>query len=186
MSQELENTFIELVDHSWKRHNEYLENRRTDDILVGGVIAAMVEDGHSLIDLTSDGTAHYLRFENFENKQRLIFRLSNRTEQLVAARVLGRHADVVIGYGEQVSNVGKLWQTLKSEIKSNLLVTGEPGVITTDADMTAGYLYVQVPLILDIDTYFDDANNINNDLIRQHINATVFSLRKYLHGRLSA
>lgn len=184
MSQELENVFINLVETSWERFNEEIYNRRIDDLLIGGVVVAMVEDGSALIDLSSDGVSHYLRFEHMEEKHRLIFRLTNLSENLTTAKVLGHRANVIIGYGEPVKDAAKLWQTLKSEVKSSFLVNDEPGVITTDADIGAGYIYAQVPLILDLDPYFDEHYDIDYVMLRSHINATVHSLKKYLQGRL--
>lgn len=186
MSQELEDIFVGLVDASWKKYEEYIHNQRMDDLLIGGVITAMVGDGYSLIDLSSDGTAHYLRFEQLSNRQRLIFQLTNMSENLVIAKVLGRHARVVIGYGENVTNAAALFQTLKAEMKSSFLDANEPGVMTCDADVTAGYIYVQVPLLLDLDAYFTGSYTIDYALLRQHIGATVYALQKYLRGRLQA
>lgn len=185
MSEDLEQVYIDLVASSWQKHEERIQNKRMDDLLIGGVIAVMVGDDYSLIDLSSDGVNHYLRFEQLSNKQRVIFRLRNMSEELVTAKVLGRHAHVVIGYGEHVQNTQTLFQTLKSEIKSSFLDTGEPGVITTDADITAGFIYVQVPLILDLDDYFGGDYEIKYTTLRRHIMATVQSLQKYLRGRLS-
>jgi hypothetical protein len=183
MSQDQDQIFVQLVGESWKIYNEELHNRYVDDMLVGAVITAMVEDGFSLIDLTSDGMAHYLRFEHLSSKIRLVFRLTNRAENLLVAKVLGRHADVVIGYGEQVPDVGTLYQSLKTELKSTLMDAGEPGVITADADITSGYLYVQVPLILDLNRYFTGGLEIDYALLRQHLSATGQALQKYLRGR---
>jgi hypothetical protein len=184
MSEDTDAIFVGLVQESWKIHEEERHNRYVDDMLVGAVISAMVEDGFSLIDLSSDGTAHYLRFERLDTKQRLIFRLTNRAELLLAAKVLGRYADVIIGYGERVENTQALWQALKTELKSTFLESGEPGVITADADITSGYLYVQVPLILGVDTYFGEDYAIDYAMLRRHIGSTVHALHKYLRGRL--
>ena len=165
MSQEMENIFIELVETSWKMYNEQLENRKMDDLLIGGVITAMVEDGYELIDLSSDGVAHYLRFEDIDgSKDRLIFRLRNMSEDLITAKVLGRHAHVVIGYGRQVQNAAKLWDTVKSEVKSGFLDTDEPGAITTDADLSSGYIYAQIPLLLDLEVYFGDSYEVKYEI----------------------
>jgi hypothetical protein len=186
MSEELEKVFVSLVDFSWKKYNETIHNTHMDELLVGAVIASTVEQGYSLIDLSSDGVNHYLRFEHLPSKQRLIFQLTNLSEDLVSAKVLGRLARAVIGYGMMVQNAGAIWQALKSEIKSGFIDTAEPGVITVDADMASGYIYVQVPLILDLDQYFSAGYEVNNQLLQQHIGATVHSLAKYLRGRLGA
>jgi hypothetical protein len=186
MSEELDQVFVGLVNQSWKHYNEELQNTRMDDLLVGAVIASTVEQGYALIDLNSDGTNHYLRFEWLQTRQRLIFQLQNLSEQLVTAKVLGRRARVTIGYGEHVQNTGAVWSALKAEMKSGFLDATEPGVITCDADLTASYIYVQVPLILDLDQYFSDDWKVNYQVLQNHIYATTQALAKYLRGRLSA
>lgn len=185
MSEQLENIFVELVDSSWKRYEERKRNERMDDLLVGAVIASNVEMGYSLIDLNSDGVYHYLRFEELATKKRLIFQLRNLTESLVDAKVLGRHAHVVMGYGQMVDNVGQVWQVFKDEVKSGFLDPQEPGVISFDADLTAGYVYVQVPLLLEIDQYLGGGYTVKQELLREHLDAVIHSLAKYLDGRLA-
>lgn len=184
MTNDTDRIFVQLVDESWTIHNEVLHNRQVDDMFVGAVIAATVEDGYSLIDLTSDGTSHFLRFEHLPTKARLIFRLTNLAENIVTARVVGRHADVIIGYGERVKDVGALWSTFKQEMKSAFMDQGEPGVITADADISSGYMYVQVPLIFKLDRYFTGGYEIDVALLRSHIAATATALQKYLRGRI--
>ncbi len=184
MSEELDKIFVGLVKESWTHYNETVQNTKMDDLLVGAVIAAMVEQGYSLIDLNSDGVSHYLRFEVLQTKQRLIFQLQNLSEDLVSAKVLGRRARIVIGYGERVNNLSTIWSAFKAEMKSGFLDQQEPGVITCDADMTAGYIYVQVPLILSLEQYFGQNYQVNYQVLQSHIGATVNSLAKYLRGRL--
>jgi len=58
--------------------------------------------------------------------------------------------------------------------------------MTVDADLASGYLYVQVPLLLDVDKYVAPGYQVNHALLQQHIIATVHSLAKYLRGRLGA
>lgn len=184
MSEELDNIFVGLVKESWAHYNETLMNTQMDELLVGAVIASAVEQGYSLIDLNSDGVSHYLRFEYLQTRQRMIFQLQNLSEDLVMAKVLGRRARVVIGYGEYIQNVSSIWSALRSEFKSGFLDATEPGVITTDADLATGYIYVQVPLILSLDQYFGQEYQVNNALLQQHIHATVNALSKYLRGRI--
>ena len=87
-------------------------------------------------------------------------------EDLITAKVLGRHAHVVIGYGRQVQNAAKLWDTVKSEVKSGFLDTDEPGAITTDADLSSGYIYAQIPLLLDLEVYFGDSYEVKYEILR--------------------
>ncbi len=185
MSEELDRVFGQLVERSWQRFDESLHTRQVDDLLLGAVITAMVAEGNSLIDLTSDGQHHYLRFEHPQNRERLVFQLTHLTGDAVAAKVLGQHASVQMGYGVYVPNARAVWQALESEVKSGFLDVGEPGVVTVDANLTTGYVYVQVELLLDLDPYFADNYKINYSLLQQHLAAVRQALAKYLHGRLS-
>ncbi len=182
--EQIEQMFVSLVAESWKRYHESLENTFMDDLLVGAVIASSVEVGYSLIDINSDGQHHYLRFEHLPSKERLVFELTNLSEDLVTAKVLGRRGRVVVGYGKIVKNTQAVFSALKTEFKSSFLDSREPGIITFDADLTAGYVYTQVPLLLDLDQYFSGNYQINYPLLQQHLGATIHSLRKYLIGRL--
>ncbi|MDQ7824922.1 MAG: hypothetical protein RDV48_19135 [Candidatus Eremiobacteraeota bacterium] len=183
--EEKEKIFVELVKYSWDRYNEIFSNQKLDEIFLGSVITSNVKRGYSLIDLNSDGVNHFLRFENLTDKTRLIFRLNNLSEDLTVAKVQGHMADVVIGYGEKVSDIGAVWNTFKAEIKSTFIINKEPGVITCDADLTGGYIYAQIPLIFNLDLYIKHTYHVNIDLLNSHIDATVHSLKKYLDGRLA-
>ncbi|MHC9541138.1 MAG: hypothetical protein AB9903_16675 [Vulcanimicrobiota bacterium] len=183
--EEKEKIFVQLVKYSWDKFNEQFNNKKIDEILLGAVVASNVKRGYSLIDLTSDGVNHFLRFENLTDKTRLIFSLNNLSEDLTVAKVQGHLADVVIGYGEKVPDIGAVWSTFKAEIKSSFILTKEPGIITCDADLTGGYIYAQIPLIFNLDHYIKNTFTINLDLLNSHIDAVIHSLKKYLVGRLA-
>ena len=122
------------------------------------------------------------------DRSRLIFKLSNMSENLMTAKVLGHRARVTLGYGEYVKDFGRLWKALKMEVKSSFLVSNEePGIITTDADISSSYIYVMTTIIMDLDKYIDQSGEYkaNTDLLQLHINASTHSLRKYLRGRLA-
>ncbi|MEU8801914.1 hypothetical protein [Spirillospora sp. NPDC048819] len=186
MSEQLDQVFGRLVHRSWERFNEQLRTREIDDLLVGAVITAAVAQGNALIDLTSDGTNHYLRFQHLQNKHRLMFQLAHQTGTVMAAKTLEHHAAVTIAYGEQVQDARTVWQALKSEVKSGFLDVGEPGVFTVDADLGSGYVYVQVPLLLDLDQYFADHYTVKYPVLQEHIAAVSQACAKYLHGRIAA
>ena len=65
--EELEKIFTDLVSYSWERYDEILINKSLDEVLIGLVIASNVKSGYSMIDITSDGINHYLRFENLSD-----------------------------------------------------------------------------------------------------------------------
>ncbi|XVQ11015.1 hypothetical protein ACQP1W_00070 [Spirillospora sp. CA-255316] len=186
MSEELDQVFGQLVKRSWQRFDEQRRAREIDDLLVGAVVVAMVAEGNALIDLNSDGNHHHLRFEHPQGKQRVMFRLTHATGGLTAAKTLGHYASVHMGYGERVEDTRTVWQALKSEIKSSFLDVGEPGVMTVDADLTTGYVYVQVELLLDLEPYFADDYTVRYPLLQQHLSAVRQALAKYLRGRLAA
>lgn len=179
-----EKVFTELLEHSWKRYEELFHNERMDDVLLGAVVASCVRDGYLLLDLSSDGITHYVRFEDPADHTRLIFRLRHLAEELAVARVLGNLAEVVIGYGQRVDKLGSRWNKLRSDVKDAFLVTDEPGVITFDAELSGGYLYAQIPLLLNLSAYLKKELEVDVQLIRSHIDATVHALRQVLQGRL--
>src|SRR5690606_760896 len=117
VSEQLDQVFGQLVHRSWERYNEQLRTREIDDLLVGAVITAGVAQDYSLIDLTSDGNSHYLRFQHRQNKHRLMFQLAHQTGTVTAAKTLGQYAAVTIAYGEYVQDARTVWQALKTEVK---------------------------------------------------------------------
>lgn len=184
MTEHNEATFVELIAGSWKRHAELTRNTQTDDLLVGAIIASSVNQGWALIDLGSDGRSHMLRFDHAASRTRLVVELHSLAEDLATAKVLGRLANVEIGYGLRVDNFSQVFQAVKTEIKSAMLVANEPGVITVDGDLSTGYVYAQLTLLLDLDDYLTGPLTVDYGKLQSHIGAVVHSLNKYLRGRL--
>lgn len=181
--EELDLVFGELVRGSWKYFHAHDTADHIDEVFVGALITSTLDNGYSLIDITSDGSNHYLRFENLGNGTRIVFSVNHLARDLIAARVLGQMASVVIGYGERVQDPDRVWQALKAEYKSGYLQSPEPGTVTVDADMAAGYVYVQVDLYWNIGEYVSDKLEIDYPKLTSHVGATVNALRKYLVGR---
>ncbi len=176
-------TFARLVRASWDRHHEHFVAAHIDEVFLGAVIAVVVELGWSLIDVASDGTHHYLRFEQLERGDRVVVRSTHLTPDLALSRAIGHRAQVVVGYGERIEGFAAVLQALKSEFKSGLLDAQEPGVITTDVDIGAQYVYCQVGLLLDLGDYVDRELVVQSDRLSADIDASLFALRKYLSGR---
>lgn len=184
-TEQYEAVFVDLVQKSWKMFGEMDHATRVDDIFLGAVIAAAVRLGRCLIDLESDGTSHFVRFEDMSNRSRLTFRLQHLTPSLVAAKATGHQANVTIGVGRLVSDLGKLWGAFKQEFKSAFVLQDEPGIITLDADMSSGYIYAQIPLIWNLEDYLGDNGwKPDYEKIASHIYCCEVSLYKYLDGRL--
>lgn len=176
--------FTALVAASWKRHNTWEYSQRADDVALGATITSYVSSGWRLIDLESDGTSHMVRFQAGTGTDRLLVRLVALCEDPVRARALGRLVQVDVAYGLRADNLSAIKQAIKDEFKSSLIAnSSEPGVITIDGDVSTGYVYASVPLILDLDDYFDGFTvkaSIAGDLF-----TAVHSLHKYLTGRLA-
>lgn len=207
LGEKLEAEFVSLVEKSWKTHQIYFWNNCVDEILVGAVINSSLEKGYLLIDLTSqqpyayttattpvDPSAasfkqpinkHFLRFENPKDKSRLVFELERITTELTETKVLGQLAKVTIGYGLKTPKLNQIWDTLKQELKTTFVDKSEPGIITFDAEISAGYIYATVTIIVNIADYNKDnkIGNIDYQKLDYHIEAVVHSLKKYLCGR---
>jgi hypothetical protein len=184
-TEQYEAVFVDLVKKSWKVFGEMDHATRVDDIFLGAVIASAVRLGRCLIDLESDGTSHFVRFEDMQNRARMTFRLTHLTPSLSAASVSGHQASVTIGVGRQVNDVGRLWGAMKQEFKSAFVMSDEPGIVTLDADMASGYVYAQVPLIWKLEEYLGAGAMVPDyEKIASHIYCCEVSLYKYLDGRL--
>ena len=184
-NDQYEAVFVDLVKKSWKMFGEMDHATRVDDIFLGAVIASAVRLGRSLIDLESDGTSHFVRFEEMQSRKRMTFRLTHLTPSLAAAKTQGHQANVTIGVGRPVNDLGKLWSAFKQEFKSAFVMADEPGIITLDADMSSGYIYAQIPLIWGLEDYLREGGWVPDyDTIASHIYCCEVSLDKYLDGRL--
>lgn len=181
----LDRVFGDLVRESWRYLGEHRFASHIDEVFLGAIITSTLDTGYSLIDLSSDGTHHYLRFENLSDNSRIIVRLTHLTASLALAKVLGQRASAVIGYGEKIGNITKIWGALQAEMKSSYIQDAEPGTITVDGDMNSGYVYCQVDLYFDIDQYVSREYQIDYKKLSSHIGATTHALRKYLRGRFA-
>jgi hypothetical protein len=176
--------FSQLVKSSWNHLAEQRFAQHIDEVFLGAVITSTLDNGYSLIDLKSDGTHHLLRFEDLKSGARLLFRLTHLTGSLAVAKVLGQRASVVVGYGERVQNVARVFSAIQAEMKSSYL-SPEPGTITVDGDLNSGYVYCQVDLLLDIEAYVGRDYAIDHAALSSHVGATTHALRKYLRGRFA-
>ncbi|MBX7190500.1 MAG: hypothetical protein K1X94_00495 [Sandaracinaceae bacterium] len=185
LDDERDRVFGALVKKSWEYFHQEERATLIDEVLIGAVITSTLDNGFSLIDLRSTGEHHHLRFEELKSRARIVFQLRHLTPSLLASRVLGHQASVIVGYGEPVAEFGRVWQALKAEYKSGFIANPEPGTITVDADVTAGYVYVQIDLLWNIDDYVHADLSVDYGLLTTHVGSTVHALRKYLRGRTS-
>ncbi|MEM8996739.1 MAG: DUF4339 domain-containing protein [Acidobacteriota bacterium] len=181
----LDGIFSSLVEESWDYLQEHRFASHIDEVFLGAVITSTLDAGYSLIDLSSDGANHYLRFENLADGSRVIVRLRHLTGDLAAAKVLGQKASAVVGYGEKMPNASTVVSALKAELKSGFMGSSEPGSIAVDGDLASGYVYAQVDLFLRIDDYIQPDYATDHAKLAEHLASCVHALRKYLRGRFA-
>ncbi len=182
----LDQVFAGLVKESWRYHKLVENTGRMDEVLVGALITATLDAGHVLIDLSSDGTNHFLRFEDPEDRSRLTMAITHLTRDVTTAKAVGQRASLVVGYGEPIKSFGKVLSAMRQEAKSGYLGRAEPGIVSFDADSESQYLYTQVDLYLAIDEYVDEDMNVDYAKLGAHVRATQHALRKFLRGRVEA
>jgi hypothetical protein len=182
---ELDQVFVDLVKSSWDYLGEHRFAAHIDEVFLGAVITSTLDTGYSLIDLKSDGTHHFLRFENLSDQSRIVVRLTHLTASLAVSKVVGQRVSAILGYGERVGNLAKIWSALQAELKSSYLQDAEPGTITVDGDLNSGYVYCQVDLYLDVEQYVARDYRVDHARLANHVGAVTHALRKYLRGRFT-
>lgn len=209
--QQLDDEFIALIDRSWAMYKETEKATTIDEVLLGGIITAMVDSGFVMIDITSgslfgvaapaaaptgttavpaaptlpDGT-HDLRFEVPTTGARVTVTLQHLTPDLASASVIGHRARLEVGYGERLGNASQIGQALRSEVASAFVATPEPGTVAFDADISSGYVYATVDVLVEPDRYVDDSLTVDHDLLRRHIAALVHTMRTFVHTRFAS
>ncbi len=183
-NDEMDRQFVGLITASWDYFNANLFASHIDDVFIGAVITSTLDTGYALIDLTSDGSNHYLRFQNMQDETRLLYQLRHLAHSPAEAKILGHIASVTVGYGERVKNLGRIWGAVKAEYKSGYIQSPEPGTVTIDADLESGYIYGQVNMYWNISDYVDHNYQADYPKLSGHIAVSVHALRKYLHGRI--
>jgi hypothetical protein len=210
--QQLDDEFIALIDRSWAMYKETEKATTIDEVLLGGIITAMVDSGFVMIDITSGslfGAAaapapvptsttavppvptlpagtHDLRFEVPTTGARVTVTLQHLTPDLASASVIGHRARLEVGYGERLGNAGQIGQALRSEVASAFVAAPEPGTVSFDADISSGYVYANIDVLVEPDRYVDDSLTIDHDLLRRHIAALVHTMRTFVHTRFAS
>lgn len=208
--QQLDDEFIGLIDRSWEMYKETEFATSIDEAMLGGVITAMVDCGFALIDLntaspwgtaaaasttatTATATAtpapsasHVLRFEEPQTQARVALSMQHLTPDPAAAKMIGHRAAVVIGYGARVPNFTRVGQALRQEVQSSFIASPEPGTVTFDADISSGYVYAQIDLLLELQRYVDDHLAVDHELLRRHLASVVYTMKTFIESRFGS
>lgn len=187
--QQLDDVFIDLVGRSWDMYKETEFATSIDEAMLGGVITAMVDCGFVLIDLETAnvwaGTtgSHRLRFEEPADHSRVNVSLQHLTPDPAVAKMIGHRASVVIGYGQRVPEFSKVGNAVKQEVQSGFIASPEPGTVTFDADLSSGYVYAQIDLLMEIERYVDEHLDVDHELLRKHIASVVYTMKTFIQAR---
>ncbi len=204
--QELDDEFIGLVGRSWEMYKETEFASSIDEATLGGVITALVDCGFVLIDLETAGAGyssptttdtgvdaattlsagHQLRFEEPETQARVTVALQHLTPDVASAKVVGHRATGVIGYGQRVEEFQKVGQAIRQEVQSSMIVSPEPGTVSFDADLSSGYVYAQIDLLLELERYVSEDLSVDHDLLRRHLASVVYTMKTFVQTRFGS
>lgn len=214
--QELDDEFIGLIGRSWEMYKETELATSIDEATLGGVITALVDCGFVLIDLETAGAApaatttttttsgtttttagavevgstlldsHQMRFEEPETQSRVTVAIQHLTPDVASAKVVGHRAAAVIGYGQRVKEFQKVGQAIRQEVQSSMVLSPEPGTVTFDADLSSGYVYAQIDLLLELERYVSDDLSVDHDLLRRHLAAVVYTMKTFVQTRFGS
>lgn len=209
--QQLDDEFIGLIDRSWEMYKETEFATSIDEAMLGGVITALVDCGFALIDLNTaspwgaattaaatatatttttatpaPSAAHQLRFEEPQTHSRIALSLQHLTPDPAAAKLIGHRAAVVIGYGARVPNFSRVGQALRQEVQSSFIASPEPGTVTFDADISSGYVYAQIDLLLELERYVDEHLAIDHELVRRHLASVIYTMKMFVESRFGS
>ena len=80
----------------------------------------------------------------------------------------------------QFSKVGN---ALKQEVQSGFIVSPEPGTVTFDADLSSGYVYAQIDLLMEIERYVDEHLDVDHEMLRKHLASVVYTMKTFIQAR---
>jgi hypothetical protein len=203
--QELDDQFIDLVGRSWEMYKETEYATSIDEAMLGGIITAMVDCGFVLIDLntanpwgvmattttTDVGSVatsgyHQLRFEEPADRTRVTVAIQHLTDDPAVAKMIGHRAAAIIGYGQRVPNFSQVSQAVRQELTSGFIASPEPGTVTFDADMSSGYVYAQIDLLLELERYVDDKLDVDHEELRRHLASIVYTMKTFVNVRFGS
>ncbi|MEI8083124.1 MAG: hypothetical protein WCI74_14905, partial [Actinomycetes bacterium] len=102
------------------------------------------------------------------------------------AKMIGHRAAVIIGYGERVPNFTKVGQAVRQEMQSSFIASPEPGTVTFDADISSGYVYAQIDLLLELEKYVDEDLQVDHELLRRQLASVVYTMKTFIETRFGS
>jgi hypothetical protein len=174
--------FEVLLQQTWDWDEEWRFSTQVDEVFLGALITGTLNNDYSLMEISSDGSHHHLRFEHIDTGSRLVYRVSYLTDTLPVAKVLGHRVSVVFGYGENLPNpVRDL--ALDGASRFGLEDMPSPGTLVIAADEGSDYSYAKVELTLNISTYVNKDYSVDTMVLGQDVRTTIGALKAYLCQR---
>lgn len=178
----LDAVFSDLL-HGTFAYRDTLEFARSiDEVFLGAVIAAALDAGRILSELTSDGTHHFLELHTPNHPSRIQLRLTHLTGSVASSMAQGHVASLVVSYGERLPGFSDIWTRWSRMPDRGFVTRDSPGTITIEADVTTRFIYARVPLFLRIDDYIDDDWSVDQPRLVDHLTACTRALRQHLHA----
>jgi hypothetical protein len=97
--------------------------------------------------------------------------------------MIGHRATAIVGYGQRVPNFSQVSTAVRQEMQSTFIASPEPGTVTFDADLSSGYVYAQVDLLLELERYVGDDLGVDHELLRKHLASVVYTMKTFIHAR---
>ncbi len=135
---------------------------------------------------TATAAHHQLRFEEPETHARVTVALEHLTPDVASAKMIGHRASAIIGYGQRVKEFNKVGQAVRQEVQSSFVLSPEPGTVTFDADLSSGYVYAQIDLLLELDRYVAEDLAVDHDLLRRHLASVVYTMKMFVQSRFGS
>ena len=67
-----------------------------------------------------------------------------------------------------------------------MIVSPEPGTVSFDADLSSGYVYAQIDLLLELGRYVSDDLEVDHVLLRRHLASVVYTMQTFVRTRFAS
>lgn len=175
-AQRRDEVFCGLLRETWAMRDDFAFSAKIDDVFVGTVVAALLNDSYELTDLSSDGVHHFLRFRNPADV-RVFVRITHLTGQE------GPLASVVVGVALRVRSFGDVWRVLQDERSDDIFADDRAGVIRFDGDMATQRVVAQVKLLWHLDEYVRPDWSSDPQRLLEHLDACIDALQRTVRTR---
>lgn len=191
-SGQLDDGFVSMVQRSLELHSRTAAGAAIDEMVLAAMIAALVDGGYVLIDLSTAGAstgssvnssgAHHARFEDPETRSRVSIALGTVGDPMTES---GQRppARLVVGYSEQVPNFNQVGQALRQEVASAFVGSSAPGAVTFEAEISSGYVTAQIDLLVELESYVNSNLDIDRELLERQVLSVIHTLQSFTRAR---